>query len=294
MIRRLDPPRLHWHHAIEACADGRSLAHLSPGVLSMLVSFVLPRRAIGAVAFAIAASPALAAAQSAADHIAMGDRDHTAMNAPSALHHYQEAMKIEPKSYEALWKAAREAVDVGEYSAQATRDSVYPLAEQYARRAVEANPNDAEGHFHLARALGRKALSLGKRDQVKYGGEVRTQALESMKHDPKHPGALHVMGMWNYNVMKLSGMARFMAKNFLGGKVFDAANWNDAQRYMEQSVAIDPGRMVHHLDLARVLVARGNREQAAQHYEHVIQATRTEYNDAHYQSEAAQELKSLR
>ena len=50
---------------------------------------------------------------------------------------------------------------------------MYSLAELYARRAVDANPNDAEGHFHLARALGRKALSLGKRDQVKYAGDVQ-------------------------------------------------------------------------------------------------------------------------
>ena len=195
----------------------------------MLPSLVPPRRALVVAALAIVALPALAAAQSAADHIAMGDRDHTALNAPGAFQHYQEAIKLEPKSYEALWKGAREATDVGEYGAQAVRDSVYPLAEQYARRAVEANPNDAEGHFHLARALGKKALTLGKRDRVKYAGDVRAEALESLKHDPKHSGAMHVMGMWNYNVMQLSGMSRFMAKTFLGGKVFGSANWDDAQ-----------------------------------------------------------------
>jgi tetratricopeptide (TPR) repeat protein len=260
----------------------------------MLVSFVLPRRALGAAVLAIAALPALAAAQSAADHVAMGDRDHTAMNAPSALHHYQEAMKLEPKSYEALWKAAREAIDVGEYASRAVRDSVYPLAEQYAQRAVEANPNDAEGHFHLARALGRKALALGKRDRVKFAGDVRSHALESLKYDAKHPGALHVMGMWNYNVMQLSGMARFMAKNFLGGRVFDSANWDEAQRYMEQSVAVDPDRIVHHLDLARVYAARGNSAKAREHYEHTVRGARTEYNDAHYQREAAEELRKLK
>jgi tetratricopeptide (TPR) repeat protein len=260
----------------------------------MLVSLVLPRRAIRLAAFAIAALPALAAAQSAADHIAMGDRDHTAMNAPGALHHYQEAMKLEPRSYEALWKATREAVDVGEYAAAAQRDSLYTVAEQYARRAVAANPNDAEGHFHLARALGRKALSLGKKDRVRYAGDVRAQALESLKRDPKHPGALHVMGMWNYNVMSLSGMTRFMAKNFLGGKVFDSANWNDAQRYMEESVAADPDRLVHRLDLARVYSARGNPAKAREQYEFAIRAPRTEYNDRHYQAAAAEELKSLK
>ena len=65
------------------------------------------------------------------------------------------------------------------------RDRLYTMAELYARRAVEANPGDAEGHFHLARALGRKALSLGKRDQVKYAGDVRSQALEALKLEPE-------------------------------------------------------------------------------------------------------------
>ena len=260
----------------------------------MTVSFVLPRRAIRVAVLAIASLPALATAQSAADHIAMGDRDHTAMNAPSALHHYEEAMKLEPKSYEALWKATREAVDVGEYAPRQQRDSLYTLAEQYARRAVEANPTDAEGHFHLARALGRKALSLGKKDQVKYARDVRLHALESLKRDPKHPGALHIMGMWNYNVMKLSGMARFMAKTFLGGQVFDSANWNDAQRYMEESVANEPNRLVHHLDLARVYAARGDKERARAQYEATIRGTATDFNDRHYQRQASDEINDVR
>lgn len=260
----------------------------------MFVSSVPSPRVLALTAvLAISASAGRVSAQGAAEHIAIGDREHAAMNAPSALQHYQEAIRVDPRSYEALWKATREAVDVGEYAPQAQRDSLYTLAEQYARRAVEANQNDAEGHFHLARALGRKALSLGKRDQVKYAGDVRTQALEALRFDPKHPGALHVMGMWNYNVMQLSGMTRFMAKTFLGGKVFDSANWGDAQRYMEESVAADPSRLVHHLDLARVYAARGDKAKAREQYELTTRAARTEYNDKHYQAEAAAELAKL-
>jgi tetratricopeptide (TPR) repeat protein len=260
----------------------------------MIVSSVLPQRLLGlAAVLAITALPVRASAQGASEHIAIGDREHAAMNAPSALQHYQEALKADPKSYEALWKATREAVDVGEFAPQAQRDSLYTAAELYARRAVEANPNHAEGHFHLARALGRRALSLGKKDRVKFAGDVRAHTLEALKHDPKHPGALHVMGMWNYNVMTLSGMARFMAKNFLGGKVFDSANWGDAQRYMEQAVAVEPDRLVHRLDLARVLAARGDKAKAREQYEIAIKAARTEYNDRHYQSAAAEELRKL-
>lgn len=260
----------------------------------MIVPSVLPRGLVGlAAVLVMSAAPARASAQSAADHIAIGDREHAAMNAPGALQHYQEAMRVDPRSYEALWKATREAVDVGEFAPQTQRDSLYTLAEQYARRAVEANQNDAEGHFHLARALGRKALSLGKRDQVKYAGDVRTQALEALRFDPKHPGGLHVMGMWNYNVLRLNGLVRFLAIRVLGGKTFESAKWDDAQKFMESATALDPKVLVHHLDLARVYAARDNKEKAREQYNFVIKGTATDYNDKHYKAEAAEELKDV-
>ena len=262
----------------------------------MFISVATPRRLLSAAAvLTMAIAPVRATAQSAAEHIALGDKDHAAMNAPGALQHYETALKADPKSYEALWKAAREAVDVGEFDESAgERDRLYSTAELYARRAAEANPADAEGHFNLARALGRKALSLGVRDRVKYAGDVRTHALEALKLNPKHPGAEHVMGMWNYNVMRLSGMSRFMAKTFLGGQVFDSANWEEAQRYMEESVANEPNRLVHHLDLARVYAARGDKERARAQYEATIRGAATEFNDRHFQRQASDEMADVR
>ena len=262
----------------------------------MTFAVTTPRRLLSAVAvLTLAFVPSRAVAQSAAEHIALGDKDHAAMNAVGALQHYETAIKADPKAYEALWKAAREAVDVGEFNASAEeRDRLYSMAELYARRAVEANPTDAEGHFNLARGLGRKALSLGARDRVKYAGDVRTHALEALKLNPRHPGALHVMGMWNYNVMRLSGMSRFMAKTFLGGRVFDSANWAEAQRYMEESVASEPHRLVHHLDLARVYAGRGDKEKARAQYEATIRGTATEFNDRHFQRQASEEINDVR
>ncbi len=262
----------------------------------MVISIATTRRLLGAAAvLTIAVLPSRVTAQTAAEHVALGDREHAAMNAPGALQHYEAAMQADPKLYEALWKAAREAVDVGEYNpSPEERDRLYAQAELYARRAVEANPNDAEGHFHLARALGKKALSLGVRDRVRYAGDIRTHALDALKLNPKHPGALHIMGMWNYNVMRLSGLSRFMAKNFLGGRVFDSANWEEAQRYMEASVGAEPGRLIHHLDLARVYAARGDRERARAQYELVLRGPAAEYNDRHYQAEASEEIKEVR
>ena len=246
-----------------------------------------------AVAGLALTTPAAARAQAPAEHVAMGDRER-ASNPASALKHYEAALAVEARSYDALVKASGTAIDAGEASTDAARrTALYRSGEQYARRAVEVDPNDAEGHFVLARALGRTAQSLGSRERVKYAGDVRAHALEALKLDPKHPGALHVMGMWNAEIMRLSGMTRFMAKNFLGGKVFDSANWNDAQRYLEQAVAEEPNRLVHRIDLAEIYADRKNVAKSREQVEFILKAPTSEVNDARYKRQAEALLKRL-
>ena len=77
----------------------------------MSVSLALLRRLI--VPALVLASPAYATAQTAAEHLALGDRDHAAMNAPSALHQYEEAIeafqestKVEPDFAMGYWGEA--------------------------------------------------------------------------------------------------------------------------------------------------------------------------------------------
>jgi tetratricopeptide (TPR) repeat protein len=249
------------------------------------------RTAVVAVAFCVAR---VAGAQNAADHVALGDREFAALNAKAALQHYEAAVAADPRDYEALWKASRSAVDLGENTtAEADRFKLFKDGERYARRAVAANPGDAEGHFVLARALGRTALSLGTRDRIKYAGEVRAQALEALKYDPKHAGALHVMGVWNAEVMRLNGFSRMIAKNFLGGQVFGSASWGEARRYMEEAVRVDPVRLTHKLDLGEIYSDIGEKAKARDMYQQVVNGRATELNDPIYKRRAAAALKSL-
>lgn len=232
-------------------------------------------------------------AQGAAEHIVLGDRDHAAMNAASALRHYQEAIKVDPNNAEALWRASRESIDLGEFNEPA-RDSLYQLGEQFARRAVQADPKSSMTHFALAKAIGRRALSMGARDRVKFAGEVRKHAMESLALDSLNPGSLHVMGMWHANVMRLSGVSRFLAKNLLGGKVFDEANWNDAARFLERASSVEPERIVHRLNLGGVYADRRETAKAREQYQMALRLKPADFNDKHYQQQADAALKALR
>lgn len=256
---------------------------------------IRPRLTAALAALALTAlplAPRALAAQSAAEHVAMADRQrHT--NPTEALRHYEAALAGEPRNYDALVRGSEAAITAGEAASGAAQKAMYQKGELYARRAMEVKPSDAEGHFAVARALGRTAQTLGSRDRVKYAGEVRTHAMEALKHNPQHAGALHIMGMWNAEIMRLNGVSRFMAKNFLGGKVFESANWNDAQRYMEQAVAAEPNRLTHRVDLAGVLADRGNRAEAMKQIEAIRRAPAAEANDAKYKRQAEELARKL-
>lgn len=248
----------------------------------------------GIFAAAILCLARVAPAQTAADYIAMGDREHAALDIASALKHYEAALAIDPTNYDALIKAAHDAVDLGEFNPSAAeRTALYQRAEQYGRRAVAANPGDAEGHFELARALGRNALTMGTRDKIKFATEVREQALEALKINPKHAGALHIVGMWNAEIMRLNGLSRMIARNFLGGKVFGEASWDAAQKALEDAVALEPNRITHRLDLAGVYSDRGLNAKAIEQYEWIARAPVTDFNDPKYKEEAETRLKAL-
>jgi tetratricopeptide (TPR) repeat protein len=229
-------------------------------------------------------------AQTASEQIALGDRDYTALNAVQALAHYDQAAKLDPSSYEAEWKASRSAVDLG---ANRNDAQLYVRAEQYARRAVALNPGDAEGHFALARALGKTALTQSPKGRIKYAKDIRTQALECLHINPKHAGCLHVMGMWNAEVMRLNGFTRMVAKNFLGGQIFGTASWTEAVRYMEASVANDPERIVHRTDLAEIYADLKQPAKARAQAEAALRLPVSDVNDVSYKAQARTLLAKL-
>ena len=231
--------------------------------------------------------------QNPAEHIDRGDRFRAALDGTSALREYLAAIRLSPSNAEALWRASSEAVDLGEFN-DAKRDSLYRLGEELARRAVQADSTLSMAYFALAKALGRRAQSLGTRDRVKYAEAVRAAALESLKRDSVNPGALHVMGMWNAEIMRLSGVERFFARRLLGGKTMSEANWRSAITYLEKAIAVDPQRIVHRLELGGIFEERGERQKARETWNSALGLRPLEPNDPEYRKKVEARVSALR
>ncbi|MCC6243158.1 MAG: hypothetical protein IT353_09970 [Gemmatimonadaceae bacterium] len=233
--------------------------------------------------------------QSIAELLAAGERESTARRPAQALEYFERAVSADPRNYVALWRSASELVDLGEYEKVIdTRTAMYARAVDFAKRAVAVKPNDAEGHFHLSRAIGRTALAQGPRERTKYGVAVRESAMRALELSPRHAGALHVMGVWNAEIMRLNGISRMVAKTFLGGKIFETASWSEAVRYMELSVAAEPDRLVHRLDLARVYQDTGRKADARIAFTAALNSALRDANDDRYRAEAERELKAMK
>lgn len=208
-------------------------------------------------------------AQQATDHVALGIVATEARDLRMALQHFEAALKQDSLNYEANWRAALTLGLMGDPFPMAVksaeRDSLYARAERYAQRAVAANPTGADGHFTLAASLGRAALMAGPEEKVRRATLIRNEALRTLAINPRHDGANHILGRWNAEIMRLPGISRFLAKHFLGARVFDQASWPKAISHMEKAVELAPGRIYHHLALADIYAgARQPRDAEAQ------------------------------
>ena len=231
------------------------------------------------------------------DHLALGIARVEARDPRAALEHFKAHLAADPGSYEANWRAALALVDIGKQTPDSVRsgprDSLYAEAERYARKATEANPGDAEGHFVLSVAIGRASLTRSKRERVRRAAEIRAEALRAIELNPRHDGAYHVMGRWNAEIMRLSAMERFFAKSFLGGGIFNQASWDRAVEYLEQSVTLAPTNIYHHLDLALVYIDRKRYRDARRHLDQIATLPVVDVMDPGYQQQAVIQLRRI-
>lgn len=168
-----------------------------------------------------------------------------------ALKKYLEVVKLQPNNADALAKASELYSLLGKrQTAKDKQKEYYTYGKQYATMALKANPNNSEANFAMAIAMGRMALMFSGEEKVKAVRDVRVYADKCVQLDPKNYKGYHVLGKWNFEVSDLSAFERWIVK--VGYGALPRASMDDAAKYYEKSMQLNPSFLLNYLELAKV------------------------------------------
>jgi tetratricopeptide (TPR) repeat protein len=243
-------------------------------------------------AFFIGAVPA--PPQSVDELLKQGDEAYAQGNDAKALEAYLAAVKAEPDRFEALWKASRSLVDNGDLidasvkGWEERRKKLFQDAAGYARRAVAADPNGTWGHHHLSAALGKYALTLGKKDQVKMSKEIKGEIDKAIELDGTNDLAYHALGRWHRKMAEIGGASRLLGGILFGG--IPKGSLVESEAALKKAVELRPDYVNHHLELGRTLAALERYKDAAEEFQRCIDLPAATTKDPGYKREAEAEL----
>lgn len=197
---------------------------------------------------------------------------HFEHRAAESLELLEGVVEKEPANYEALWRAAREAVVMG-LLAHGTEieNRWFMRGEDFARRAVELDPDGIHGLNWLMSAKGLRAVQTDAIDASRLGTEVFQLAHRILEMDSLHAGAYHALGVLNYEVQKLNRVERFIATRVLGNRAFRLTSWEDAERYHTRAVELAPDFILFHLDLGKMYLERNQMARAREVFARVLE-----------------------
>ena len=191
------------------------------------------------------------------------DELYAVFNPKEALAEFLKVLDSDPQNAEALSKIARVYIDFGDVIPESTPDweakrlKQYQIAEQYARKAVKADPNVVWGHFYVAVSLGSMATVSPVAKQIDMAGEIRGAIEKAISLDPQNGFAYHVYGVWHRKMAEIGKMSRMLA-SVVYGRSIPTGSMEKSIEYLNKAVTLNPTVIASRLELARSYVAVEN------------------------------------
>jgi tetratricopeptide (TPR) repeat protein len=236
--------------------------------------------------------------QAVADLLKAGDEAYAKFDDAAARTAYEAAVQLDPNSYEALWKTSRAYLDVADRMKPKTKAEteaqikLYLTSEDYAKKAVKANPDDTWGHFFNSAAMGMHALQLSKKQQVAMSKQIKAEIDKAIQLDPKNDLAWHALGRWQTTMAEIGGASRFFGSILFGS--IPKGSFDEAVKDFKTAIEIRPNYSNHHLELGRTYLDMKKKDLAIQEFQTAVDCPILTSKCADYKQEAADELAKLR
>lgn len=180
-----------------------------------------------------------------------------------------EAEKLAPEDAEVLRRVAKQYAEaVLDAKGNAAKKAAADKSLEYAKRAVTAGPKNALARLSLAICYGRAATVADGKTKIAYSKLIKEHADAALALDPNNDLTHFVLGSWCYEIANLSTLLRAAARVVYGA--IPTATNQDAARFLERAVQLNPRRVCNHASLGRTYVALGDKAKAQQSFQKAL------------------------
>ena len=248
-------------------------------------------RAISAASTLLVAG-IVSAAESADDLIKKGEPYDQRLQAGEALKFYLPAEKQEPRNAEVLVRIARQYRHLmADASSRQEKLRLGNTALDYSQRAAASAPNNAEAQLSVGITYGKMVPLLSTKEQVAASPRIKASAEKAIRLDPRNDLAWHILGRWHRVLADLSPVKRALGP-LIYGKLPKGTN-EEAVKYLSKAVALNPGRLIHHIELGRAYAQMGREAEARRHITKGLAMPSVEKDDAETKARGREVLAKL-
>lgn len=158
----------------------------------------------------------------------------------------------------------------------------YGKAEAAAKKAIQADSNNPEAYFELARAQGRLSQYRGILESLGLANTIKENLDATLRLNPKHAGAKVALALWNHSLV---------SKNV--GWLY-GANGGSVAPLFQEAIKLEPEVIIHKVEYAGVLAQRGQKDEARKLYEAALAIAPKNAVDRYDLERAKRELAALK
>ncbi len=256
------------------------------------MSFVNPNQFVRTFSLLLCLWSGAAQAEETGASIAKGDHFDKQYQAKEALEIYLPANKLEPDNVHLLVAIARQYRHLmSETSSKKEKLRLGKISLEYAGRAAALAPNNPEAQLSPAISYGKMLPYMGNADQVNASPHIKAAVDRTLRLDPTNDTAWHILGRWNRGLASITGVKRVLAKALYGE--LPVTSNEAAEKCLLKAIAINPNRLMHYIELGRVYVQMGRKEEARKYLEKGLAMPNKDHDDPEVKVIGEQTLRKL-
>jgi len=215
-------------------------------------------------------------------------------NINEALSCFQQLLKSDSTNIEFLTYSSMFYSKKGnEFSDKKTRQAYFNTGLYLAKKALALDASFADSHYCTALALGRINEFTDTQTKIANSKEIKRYIDETLKLNPAHAGAYHILGRWNRTIANFGNVERMMINSLYGG-VPKGATLQGALDAFIKAVAFEPEFKLHQYELAQTYLDMGKKINAKVWFQKALKIKSNNQSDLLINEKCLKALEALK